>query len=49
VTHEINFAREVANRVVFFSEGLLVEDGKSEEVFTQPKLEAFKRFISKKY
>jgi ABC-type histidine transport system ATPase subunit len=36
----MNFAREVANCVVFFSEGLLVEDGKPE---------AFKRFISKKY
>jgi ABC-type histidine transport system ATPase subunit len=49
VTHEMNFAREVANRVVFFSDGLIVEDGKPEDVFTQPKSEEFKRFISKKY
>ncbi|MCK5854968.1 MAG: amino acid ABC transporter ATP-binding protein [Cocleimonas sp.] len=49
VTHEMNFAREVANRVVFFNDGLIVEDGKPEDVFTQPKSEEFKRFISKKY
>ena len=49
VTHEMNFAREVANRVVFFNDGAICEDGKPEEVFTHPKSEAFKRFISKKY
>ena len=49
VTHEMNFAREVANRVIFFNDGVIIEDGKPEEVFSHPKTAEFTRFTSKKY
>lgn len=49
VTHEMAFARDVSNRVIFFDEGIIVEDGPPQEVFTQPKSEQFKQFISKDY
>ncbi len=49
VTHEMAFARDVANRVIFFDEGVIVEDGAPQEVFTTPKSEQFKQFISKEY
>ncbi|RVU85873.1 amino acid ABC transporter ATP-binding protein [Leucothrix sargassi] len=49
VTHEMAFARDVANRVIFFDEGVIVEDGAPQDVFTQPKSEQFKQFISKEY
>lgn len=37
VTHEMGFAREVADRVVFMDEGVIVEEGSPEEVFSNPK------------
>jgi ABC-type histidine transport system ATPase subunit len=49
VTHEMAFARDVSNRVVFFDEGIIVEDGLPQEVFNNPKSEQFKQFISKEY
>ena len=49
VTHEMAFARDVSNRVIFFDEGIIVEDGPPQEVFTSPKSEQFKQFISKEY
>jgi len=49
VTHEMAFARDVANRVIFFDEGIIVEDGAPSDVFTNPKSEQFKQFISKDY
>ncbi|MEE9328358.1 MAG: amino acid ABC transporter ATP-binding protein [Cocleimonas sp.] len=49
VTHEMAFARDVSNRVIFFDEGIIVEDGPPNEVFTAPKSEQFKQFISKEY
>ena len=45
VTHEMRFAREVADRVVFMSEGVLTEDGTPEEVFDHPKNERTKQFL----
>ena len=45
VTHEMRFAREVADRVVFMSEGVLTEDGTPEEVFAHPKNERTKQFL----
>lgn len=47
VTHEIAFARDVATRVVFLHEGVIEEDGPTEEVFRNPKSERFRKFISK--
>ena len=47
VTHEMGFAREVSNRVVFLDEGVVAEDGAPEEVFDNPKSERLKTFLSK--
>lgn len=49
VTHEMAFARDVSNRVIFFDDGIIVEDGPPQEVFTNPKSKQFKQFISKEY
>lgn len=46
VTHEMGFAREVANRVVFMDEGLIVEEGTPEEVFGSPRNERTRAFLS---
>jgi L-cystine transport system ATP-binding protein len=45
VTHEIDFAREVANRVVFMAEGVIVEQGSPEEVLIHPSHERTKQFL----
>lgn len=45
VTHEMGFAREVADRVIFMDEGLIVEEGTPEEVFQSPKSERLKTFL----
>lgn len=47
VTHEMGFAREMGDRVLFIDEGLLVEDGKPEQVFNNPVSERTKAFLSK--
>lgn len=46
VTHEMGFAREVADRVIFCSGGHIVEQGTPEEFFTNPKEEKTKQFLS---
>lgn len=45
VTHEMKFAREVADRVVFMDGGYIIEEGKPEEVFEHPKHERTKEFL----
>lgn len=45
VTHEMGFAREVADRVIFMSEGTIVEEGTPEEIFTSPKEDRTKDFL----
>lgn len=45
VTHEINFAKEVANHVVFVDGGVIVEEGKALEIFEDPKEERTKQFL----
>ena len=47
VTHEMGFAREVADRVIFIDEGKIKEDGTPEDVFGNPKDERLKEFLSK--
>ncbi len=47
VTHEMGFARSAANRVVFMSDGRIVEDRSPEEFFTNPESERAKDFLSK--
>lgn len=46
VTHEVGFAREVADRIIFLAEGLLVEDTNPEEFFNNPKSDRTKKFLS---
>jgi ABC-type polar amino acid transport system ATPase subunit len=46
VTHEMNFARKVANQVVFMDEGRIVEAGTPEEIFDNPRSPRLKRFLS---
>lgn len=46
VTHEVGFAREVADRVIFLADGLLVEDTTPAEFFNNPKEERTKKFLS---
>ena len=47
VTHEMGFAFEVANRVIFLDNGLVAEDGTPDEIFGNPKTERLKTFLSK--
>ena len=47
VTHDLNFAREVANRVLFFADGVIYEQGTPDEVFDTPKREKTIAFIRK--
>ncbi len=46
VTHEMGFAREVGDRVIFMDNGRIVEEGTPEEIFTNPKHERTKKFLS---
>ena len=45
VTHEMGFAREVANRVLFMESGKIVEEGTPSEIFTAPKSERLQQFL----
>ena len=45
VTHEMNFARRVANRVVFMADGQIVEEGSPDEFFDHPKTARAKEFL----
>jgi polar amino acid transport system ATP-binding protein len=47
VTHEMQFAREVADRLIFMDEGLIVEEGNPVEVFAAPKTDRLKSFLSR--
>lgn len=47
VTHEMGFAREVADRVIFMDEGVIMEEGTPEEIFNHPKNERTKSFLNK--
>ncbi|MBQ7314461.1 MAG: amino acid ABC transporter ATP-binding protein [Clostridia bacterium] len=47
VTHEMNFAREVANRVIFLDEGVIAEEGSPAEIFDAPRSERLQSFLSK--
>ena len=47
VTHEMGFAREVGNRVLFMADGKLIEEGTPEEIFEHPQSERLQDFLSK--
>ncbi len=46
VTHEMGFAREVADKVVFMADGMILEEGSPEEVFSNPKTEKARQFLN---
>ncbi len=46
VTHEMEFAKAVSDRVLFMDQGLVVEEGKPEEFFTSPQTERAKQFLN---
>ena len=47
VTHEMGFAREVSNRVMFLDDGVIAEEGTPEEIFGAPKCERLQTFLAK--
>ena len=47
VTHEMAFARDVADRVIFMADGYVVEEGTPEEVFGSPREERTRTFLSR--
>lgn len=47
VTHEMDFAREVSTRVLFINEGIILEEGSPEEIFTNPKNQRTKDFLKR--
>ena len=47
VTHEMGFAREVSNRVIFLDDGVIAEEGTPEEIFQNPKCERLQSFLAK--
>ena len=47
VTHEMGFAREMADRVIFMADGKIVEEGTPEEIFSAPKQPRTRDFLAK--
>ena len=47
VTHEMGFAREVADRVIFMADGKIVEEGKPEQIFSAPEQPRTREFLAK--
>ncbi len=47
VTHEMGFAREVADRILFIDQGIILEEGSPEEFFSNPQMERTKEFLAK--
>ncbi len=47
VTHEMSFAEDVANKVIFMADGVVVEEGTPEEIFYRPKEDRTKQFLSR--
>ena len=47
VTHEMEFARDVSNRVIFMDKGVIAEEGKPEVLFTNPKEERTREFLQR--
>lgn len=47
VTHEMDFAREVSDKIVFMDKGIILEEGHPDDIFTNPKNERTKEFLSR--
>jgi len=46
VTHEMAFAKDVASQVIFMDDGYILEQGRPDQVFDNPKMERTKQFLS---
>ena len=46
-THEMGFAKDVANRVCFLDDGLILEEGRPEDIFLSPREERTRRFLDR--
>jgi polar amino acid transport system ATP-binding protein len=44
-THEMGFARDIAHRICFLDEGVILEEGTPEQIFSQPRQERTQRFL----
>ena len=44
-THEMGFARDIANRICFLDQGVILEDGPPDEIFSRPRQERTQRFL----
>lgn len=49
VTHEMGFAKEVGDRILFMDEGRIIEEGTPEDIFQNPKIQELKIFYQKFY
>ena len=49
VTHEMSFASEISDKVIFMDDGYIVEEGSPEEIFEHPKNQRLKEFLNKIY
>ena len=47
VTHEMEFARDVADKIIFMADGVIIEQGTPEQFFTNPQTERAKKFLKK--
>ena len=47
VTHEMGFAKEVADKIIMMDEGMIIEESNPEEFFSNPKKDRTKHFLSK--
>ncbi|RMV09583.1 hypothetical protein ALP20_200003 [Pseudomonas coronafaciens pv. coronafaciens] len=47
VTHEMSFARDVANRVIFIDKGVIVEQGEAKALFANPREERTRQFLER--
>ncbi|MGB6779283.1 MAG: amino acid ABC transporter ATP-binding protein [Planococcus citreus] len=47
VTHELSFAREISDRVIFMEDGVIIEQGTAEQIFTEPAVERTRQFLGK--
>ena len=46
VTHEMDFAKKVSDRIIFMDEGVILEEGTSEDIFDNPKFERTRDFVN---
>ncbi|HHX52314.1 MAG TPA: amino acid ABC transporter ATP-binding protein, partial [Erysipelothrix sp.] len=47
VTHEMRFAKNISDRIIYMKDGLIVEDSSPEDIFTNPKYPATRQFLHK--